>query len=96
MIIILVLAALICVPIAGYHSAVGGVAGLLQAATVLILLSKAPGFVKALIARNPLTSDLILTAGTTVGSAALFGPGLVLGIAALTCGLLLSMILPNL
>jgi hypothetical protein len=81
------------VVVGGYAVSSGAIAGLSMALGIAFLVSKLPTSVKSLLLKQAFITDLILTSGSTILVAGLFGPGLILGIASITCGLVLSVIL---
>ena len=93
---ILMLVLLVSLPIvAGFYMQVGAVLGIVESLAILILLDKAPRWLQALVAKHPFAADLLLSALATVGLSSLYGHGLVIAIAAITCALILSWALPR-
>ena len=93
--ILLVALAVLLPTVAGHYTQVGLVLGVIQALAILVLIRKAPAWVQASVARHPFVADLLLSAASTLGMSTLFGHGLLLGISAVCCALLLSWALPR-
>ena len=81
MIIALLILALVALPFGGPFALAGAVIGLIQAIAVLIPLVKAPGFIKKLVASNPMTADIVFSSLAAWATVAFFGPGLLLAVA---------------
>lgn len=80
--------------VARYYVFTGLFMGLILALSVLWPLEKAPEGMKRLVVSHPLAADLILSTLATVLIGSYFGSGLILGIAATFCGVVLSYLLP--
>lgn len=80
--------------VARYYVFTGLFLGLLLALSVLWPLEKAPNSLKQLVLKYPLTADLVLSTLATILLGGYFGSGLVLGIAATFCGVVLSYLIP--
>lgn len=80
--------------VARYYVFTGLFMGLILALSVLWPLEKAPEGMKRLVVSHPLAADIILSTLATIVVGAYFGSGLVLGIAATFCGIVLSYLLP--
>jgi hypothetical protein len=80
--------------VARYYVFTGLFMGLILALSVLWPLEKAPEGMKRVVVAHPLAADLILSTLATVLIGSYFGSGLILGIAATFCGVVLSYLLP--
>lgn len=80
--------------VARYYVFTGLFLGLILALSVLWPLEKAPNSLKQLVLKYPLTADLVLSTLATILLGGYFGSGLVLGIAATFCGVVLSYLIP--
>lgn len=72
----------------------GLVLALIMTASILVLVNKMPSWTRRVIKRHLLIADLVLSTFVTAGVAALFAPGLILAMAAVTTAGLLSLTLP--
>ena len=93
--ILLVALAVLLPTMAGHYLQVGLVLGVIQALSILVLIRKAPAWVQGSVAKHPFLSDVLLSAVSTLGMSTLFGHGLILGVGAVCCALLLSWALPT-
>lgn len=80
--------------VARYYVFTGLFLGLILALSVLWPLEKAPNYIKKVIIKYPLSADLVLSTLATITIGGYFGSGLVLGIAAIFCGVVLSYVIP--
>lgn len=76
--------------IAWYYFSTGIVVGIMMSIAILWLVEKSPWPIRYLIAKFPLTSDVILSTTVVVMFGKYFGNGLILGISALCAALILS------
>ena len=78
----------------GHFMKIGLFLGSAMSLSILILLSKCPMIVKTWAADHPLAADAILSSLATMFVSGFFGTGLTLGIAAVSCGVILSWAIP--
>lgn len=64
--------------------------GMLMFISTMFLLDKAPQIIKSFLIKHAFISDIALTSLVTWAVSGLFGTGLTLGIAAVACGIFLS------
>ena len=93
---ILLMALAILLPIVGgFYMQTGMVFGILESLTILVLIKKMPEWAQNLVAKHPFAADLLFSVLATWGLSALYGHGLVIAIAAVTCAAILSWALPT-
>lgn len=92
--ILIVLSCLVLPFVAGHYLYTGLILGLILSVSILWLLEKAPDFIKDLVVKYPLASDLILSSFAVMMIGGYFGSGLVLGLGAAFATVILSWALP--
>ena len=90
------LAALLVLPFVAKHYVMTGILiGCLMAMAIVWLIQKGPRFVRFLSQKHPLAADIVFSSIALLMFGSYFGGGLMLGIAAIICALVLSLILPG-
>lgn len=79
----------------GYFLTTGLIIALLMSISILWLVDKCPLFIKKLIKKHPLVSDLFFTSLAMGTFGGLFGNGLILAISGVFAGVILSWALSN-
>ena len=89
--IILTAAAIIILPfVAKIYVMSGMLLGIALAIAVLWVLEKAPNILRRMIVAHPFIADLVLSSAAVMTLGGFFGSGLVLGMGAVFCGIVLS------
>lgn len=94
--VIIGLVALFTVPFVAKHYVMTGLLiGALMAIAIIWLIQKGPRFIRKFSVSYPLTADILFSSIALAMFGGYFGGGLMLGIAAIICALILSLVLPS-
>lgn len=83
-------AALLLAMFLGTLGTTGLFLGLIMFLAIWLVYTKMPNWLRNQTKKHPLIADVGLTGSATYGASALFGTGLVLALAAMVCGVLVS------